>query len=148
MRISDWSSDVCSSDLRGARDAVQPKEGGTVQPVPDDVDAAGQQQPPASRSQEYAADQLGHGRVVRVDAVSGDPVSLDAEAGEDRREGKNGQGIGEGQEEGRNEAADQPGVGGRLCELRSEEHTSELQSLLRIAYAVFCLKKDTITPAP
>src|SRR3546814_5571888 len=27
------------------------------------------------------------------------------------------------------------------CPLRSEEHTSELQSLMRISYAVFCLKK-------
>src|SRR3546814_1050380 len=30
-------------------------------------------------------------------------------------------------------------------ELRSEEHTSELQSLMRISYAVFCLKKKTNT---
>src|SRR3546814_2259279 len=29
---------------------------------------------------------------------------------------------------------------------RSEEHTSELQSLMRISYAVFCLKKKTSTP--
>src|SRR3546814_961128 len=29
---------------------------------------------------------------------------------------------------------------------RSEEHTSELQSLMRISYAVFCLKKNNITP--
>src|SRR3546814_152204 len=29
--------------------------------------------------------------------------------------------------------------------VRSEEHTSELQSLMRISYAVFCLKKKTIT---
>src|SRR3546814_5031203 len=29
-------------------------------------------------------------------------------------------------------------------QLRSEEHTSELQSLMRISYAVFCLKKKTI----
>src|SRR3546814_8037020 len=29
---------------------------------------------------------------------------------------------------------------------RSEEHTSELQSLMRISYAVFCLKKKTTTP--
>src|SRR3546814_2582959 len=29
-------------------------------------------------------------------------------------------------------------------EERSEEHTSELQSLMRISYAVFCLKKKTI----
>src|SRR3546814_2563001 len=33
--------------------------------------------------------------------------------------------------------------------LRSEEHTSELQSLMRTSYAVFCLKKTTEpTPAP
>src|SRR3546814_8214017 len=30
--------------------------------------------------------------------------------------------------------------------LRSEEHTSELQSLMRISYAVFCLIKKTTTP--
>src|SRR3546814_7553614 len=31
---------------------------------------------------------------------------------------------------------------------RSEEHTSELQSLMRISYAVFCLKKKTTRTAP
>src|SRR3546814_5032210 len=31
-----------------------------------------------------------------------------------------------------------------LIPMRSEEHTSELQSLMRISYAVFCLKKKTI----
>src|SRR3546814_32413 len=31
----------------------------------------------------------------------------------------------------------------RHAEMRSEEHTSELQSLMRISYAVFCLKKKT-----
>src|SRR3546814_19015491 len=35
---------------------------------------------------------------------------------------------------------DRCGVGG-LRQCRSEEHTSELQSLMRISYAVFCLKK-------
>src|SRR3546814_3296903 len=34
-------------------------------------------------------------------------------------------------------------IGGRFN--RSEEHTSELQSLMRISYAVFCLKKKKIT---
>src|SRR3546814_1869649 len=33
----------------------------------------------------------------------------------------------------------------RRPSLRSEEHTSELQSLMRISYAVFCLKKKTQT---
>src|SRR3546814_5125236 len=36
-------------------------------------------------------------------------------------------------------------TGGALCTTRSEEHTSELQSLMRISYAVFCLKKNTRT---
>src|SRR3546814_2024296 len=36
------------------------------------------------------------------------------------------------------------GAGLRLCHGRSEEHTSELQSLMRISYAVFCLKKKKI----
>src|SRR3546814_2025401 len=31
-----------------------------------------------------------------------------------------------------------------IARTRSEEHTSELQSLMRISYAVFCLKKKTI----
>src|SRR3546814_4699699 len=35
------------------------------------------------------------------------------------------------------------GPGAGEGELRSEEHTSELQSLMRISYAVFCLKKKT-----
>src|SRR3546814_7073051 len=33
--------------------------------------------------------------------------------------------------------------GGEVRAVRSEEHTSELQSLMRISYAVFCLKKKT-----
>src|SRR3546814_3395704 len=41
--------------------------------------------------------------------------------------------------------ADQAGVDARLVGNRSEEHTSELQSLMRISYAVFCLKKKKTT---
>src|SRR3546814_6172120 len=36
-------------------------------------------------------------------------------------------------------------AGGREAGFRSEEHTSELQSLMRLSYAVFCLKKKTYT---
>src|SRR3546814_5693187 len=45
-------------------------------------------------------------------------------------------------------AAARPGAGGRQVAAvrpRSEEHTSELQSLMRISYAVFCLKKKNTT---
>src|SRR3546814_2765438 len=50
---------------------------------------------------------------------------------------------------GHQPAVDQPLVDFRIARLqrqalvRSEEHTSELQSLMRISYAVFCLKKKT-----
>src|SRR3546814_5469402 len=37
---------------------------------------------------------------------------------------------------------------GRRMDGRSEEHTSELQSLMRISYAVFCLKKKNHTHSP
>src|SRR3546814_2149230 len=40
-------------------------------------------------------------------------------------------------------AVGEPMRGKPVKELRSEEHTSELQSLMRISYAVFCLKKKT-----
>src|SRR3546814_3637024 len=38
------------------------------------------------------------------------------------------------------------GVFDQERQARSEEHTSELQSLMRISYAVFCLKKKTTQP--
>src|SRR3546814_5048004 len=49
---------------------------------------------------------------------------------------------------GENDVGSFPVPGGagwasRFCRTRSEEHTSELQSLMRISYAVFCMKKCT-----
>src|SRR3546814_9114090 len=38
-----------------------------------------------------------------------------------------------------------PGIADHGQRIRSEEHTSELQSLMRISYAVFCLKKKKTT---
>src|SRR3546814_9155342 len=46
---------------------------------------------------------------------------------------------------GRDERRLQPVRSACRCPDRSEEHTSELQSLMRISYAVFCLKKKTKT---
>src|SRR3546814_10313112 len=42
------------------------------------------------------------------------------------------------------DAGDNDAPRAQLVEQRSEEHTSELQSLMRISYAVFCLKKKNI----
>src|SRR3546814_6223939 len=65
-----------------------------------------------------------------VDAVD-DGLALGDQAGEDQR--------GRGAQVGRHHR------GAAERGHRSEEHTSELQSLMRISYAVFCLKKKTTT---
>src|SRR3546814_6803951 len=44
---------------------------------------------------------------------------------------------------GGDQAVNEPAVLGADARIRSEEHTSELQSLMRISYAVFCLKNKT-----
>src|SRR3546814_7504561 len=94
MRISDWSSDVCSSDLIGDAAAVGA-----------DLRIGGDRE----------VEQVGAGET----AVGSEPRAAHGGA----RHG--GRGFG------------RSGGFGR----RSEEHTSELQSLMRISYAVFCLKK-------
>src|SRR3546814_987548 len=97
MRISDWSSDVCSSDLGG--ECSPPPGKGLTGPYP------------PSRN-------LSAGRTKRGAARGGGQRQAPAMDSEwDRRPPP---------------------------PLRSEEHTSELQSLMRISYAVFCLKKKQI----
>src|SRR3546814_4064832 len=128
MRISDWSSDVCSSDLAIAR-----------------VDA------------DHAhAHVLGHGRHHLVAFLPAQQAGVDEYAGQlvaDRpvQQRGNDRRIDAAREaedhfvrtdllaHARNLVVDD--VGRRPQRLRSEEHTSELQSLMRISYAVFCLKK-------
>src|SRR3546814_5261303 len=112
MRISDWSSDVCSSDLLQAHLARHRDGGDGVQRVV----ASEHRQVQAIQARGMGAAAVGHldieGEAAVVDAdVLGAVVGLCADA------------VGD-------DAA-----------VRSEEHTSELQSLMRISYAVFCLKK-------
>src|SRR3546814_6383396 len=101
MRISDWSSDVCSSDLTHLVE-----EAGGKHRVEARLDA---------RMQDAA--------VGRCDHQFQHPARR-ARAG--RRVGL--------------PLADRPTAGAE--HFRSEEHTSELQSLMRNSYAVYCLKKQ------
>src|SRR3546814_8500986 len=101
MRISDWSSDVCSSDL------VQFKPGTAHMPVRGDQ---------THRAIAALFDPMG-----RFDGV-GTGVDCLVSQSDAAIEQFFRRVIGYGQ-------------------FRSEEHTSELQSLMRISYAVFCLKK-------
>src|SRR3546814_5913770 len=92
MRISDWSSDVCSSDL-----------------VSNDASGSSIPQP---MMKAISASALG---CIARTGLSTPPSAI------------------------RMSAKSAPKSG------RSEEHTSELQSLMRISYAVFCLKKKINT---
>src|SRR3546814_8143802 len=105
MRISDWSSDVCSSDLE----------------VPERL-----------TSELIVAKARIVARGLRRDFGIDTPrIAL---AGLNPHAGENGQ-LGDEEERVMKPAVAQ----------RSEEHTSELQSLMRISYAVFCLKKKKQT---
>src|SRR3546814_1783575 len=98
MRISDWSSDVCSSDLRSSPACFADSVTFAV--------CASTSTKCLRRAVGEDAERLeaaAKATVFRVFMMSPPPV-------------------------------------------RSEEHTSELQSLMRISYAVFCLKKKNNTP--
>src|SRR3546814_4335905 len=110
MRISDWSSDVCSSDLMAvSRQAplVVPPDFSLVPPAPG----------AARTGTDSTAEQT-------LQALFGGPSQRSATETQVLDEAKGA-------------TAD----AGIRSEVRSEEHTSELQSLMRISYAVFCLKK-------
>src|SRR3546814_10051806 len=88
--------------------------------------------------------------------VAADAASIDLDPGLRRRECKHGPGILPGRARNlvRNiapghgiaiKARGEHGANQRSDIFRSEEHTSELQSLMRISYAVFCLKKKKTT---
>src|SRR3546814_1306813 len=120
MRISDWSSDVCSSDLHAVAEGQLRVVHGVAVGVHGVLLEA-----------ERAAQPVDRGQGVAV-----------AQAGDD---GAGGGGcVGHGWLlgwTGRCHPMRLPR--GRLVDfgIRSEEHTFELQSLMRISYAVFCLKK-------
>src|SRR3546814_3860617 len=118
MRISDWSSDVCSSDLAGReepRRSVAQQRQPTVERFPR---TRGQGHQPflvalAANDQIFAFARHRAAR-KRHEFARAEPRSI--EKFEQQQHSHRARG-------------------------RSEEHTSELQSLMRISYAVFCLKK-------
>src|SRR3546814_3070524 len=117
MRISDWSSDVCSSDLQRAHvaDQVVVAEAGAAL-ADHDVGVAG--------CFRLFDDGLHFPRRQELALLDVDRLAGVADPGDE---------VGLAHEEG------------RRLQHRSEEHTSELQSLMRISYAVFCLKKTKTT---
>src|SRR3546814_6459596 len=135
MRIIDWSSDVCSSDLLdGAR--LHRLDGRLGQHRGVDIPLLGQ----PGLDHHLRAVAMWHHMFVRLDLL--DQLQR-FHRGDDRLAG--GEAL---------HAAIRLGHGvvqmrmlvenvDHLEVMRSEEHTSELQSLMRISSAVFCLKKKT-----
>src|SRR3546814_1095506 len=130
MRISDWSSDVCSSDLSGV---VRPgscgrwplhENGPRALPFEGGVDRA----PDRARAMHGA--RRDHCRLPRR---QGDPlaaIDVDLQRARNHEE-----------QLVRLRVLVPAVLALEHRKARSEEHTSELQSLMRISYAVFCLKK-------
>src|SRR3546814_5723455 len=121
MRISDWSSDVCSSDLTGndGRPVARSCGGRGAYRIGNDVRPC----PRRWRQAFQAVAGLHHDRVgpriklredLRPKRMRGLPAGIVPFRYDD---------------------------GERHSTARSEEHTSELQSLMRMSYGVFCLKK-------
>src|SRR3546814_10905472 len=126
MRISYWSSDVCSSDLahRIGRTRLVERQFARTR---DHRHRRAQLVAAAVDERALALDEaLVTGEVV-VDRV-GDHHQLGTRAR------AHGHALA---------AAVGPQRGDVAGQVRSEEHTSELQSLMRNSYAVFCLKKTT-----
>src|SRR3546814_3495064 len=123
MRISDWSSDVCSSDLKGmslqsfaARRALLPLAGLAALTGCGEAEKAFDDGYKTQFVESFT-------KTCQSSATKGgapaDVAASVCQCAADELVAKYGP--------------------GEL--LRSEEHTSELQSLMRISYAVFCLKK-------
>src|SRR3546814_4581845 len=113
MRISDWSSDVCSSDLNSiGLPAMKMLRAHAQLPIHGHRNGWGM----LGRSPAIGMSYLAFQKLWRLAGIDHSHVN---------------------------------GIENKFCETnesviaRSEEHTSELQSLMRISYAVFCLTKQT-----
>src|SRR3546814_1805141 len=145
MRISDWSSDVCSSDLgldrvRVERARIGECDARLVIETAAEADLADLVIERQHIIEVQRILRLGH-RVEAVVRAETDDRHRGGIAGIRDRIGRRAVerrvGIGKGAAKGQSLDRDQADL--RLD--RSEEHTSELPSLMRISYAVFCLKK-------
>src|SRR3546814_5135925 len=132
MRISDWSSDVCSSDLTRARtEERRDSEAVLERQSAECVDP---------RRIDHRHAHAVHGGLQQSGDVR--PGGEAAEHGVDRSGSGEELVLERGQQDAELQAAYRRHLARRQALLgRSEEHTSELQSLMRISYAVFCLKK-------
>src|SRR3546814_1840157 len=122
MRISDWSSDVCSSDLILRRK------------IEEDRGEAGRKRPDRRIDHRARQPKLEFAGIA-APGMRVDVIQIDAPGG--AHTGEFARPATAVRVQGR-DLGGKTGIAGLRA--RSEEHTSELQSLMRISYAVFCLK--------
>src|SRR3546814_7946377 len=135
VRISDWSSDVGSSDLDGRFDMVCLVLSLVLHRIDDDP---GQAAAGVQLTELFVADMDGQIRQIGFgDMVVGKQIG--------RMVGALGGRLGAYRAADGSDELRQALVRNLWRGSRSEEHTSELQSLMRISYAVFCLKKKKRT---
>src|SRR3546814_5618274 len=162
MRISDWSSDVCSSDLDDwtTMAAVTAAIGYTVQIIGDDVLVTNAER--VARAGEAGVCNAALIKVNQVGTVTEAKAALDAAVARgwgaivSARSGESedvtiahlATGWNAGQlKVGSFTRSERMAKWNEMLRIeeKSEEHTSELQSLMRISYAVFCLKQKKPT---
>src|SRR3546814_7697586 len=138
MRISDWSSDVCSSDLNHFLDCYELFAGGAVTRA---LDFRGFDLLPIAKSDDFHLTFRKQGiqpgpscLIVALANVIANLFSDHVAIGTVRSDRARRTPPG---------PADAVQAWQYATLVRSEEHTSELQSLMRISYAVFCLKKTS-----
>src|SRR3546814_2420779 len=136
MRISDWSSDVCSADLSTCSNAQSHWAGATAS---GSRTTATWPRCTATRASATCLDASTDGRAGDARVTPASILHRVAPPPRDPR-GHRLCGGRLGHRRGGLHGAAAAGPAG-LVGQRSEEHTSELQSLMRISYAVFCLKK-------
>src|SRR3546814_8226260 len=132
MRISDWSSDVCSSDLieREAAATVH-LVGAHGQPVAEQAVVLEEKRPFDTQVTQYVFGlNTSAGHAARGEGDR-DRLAITDEGRPSAQPRLLEAGVVE---------CDKGAGGGVFDGWRSEEHTSELQSLMRISYAVFCLQ--------
>src|SRR3546814_6510282 len=127
MRISDWSSDVCSSDLERRRGRVKGLAG----------EMQHHRRILAHRIEHHRPLGLGDHLAHDVDALRLELLEMGEAAAKFRL------GVHQAATLSIGMMGDPIAVRWRATRpMRSEEHTSELQSLMRISYAVFCLNNN------
>src|SRR3546814_125450 len=151
MRISDWSSDVCSSDLLGSLNALAFDKTGTLtagRPRITDIVPATGVDDDELMAIAVAVERLSDHPLAEAIARDGEqfldeqPIPAATDMASLTGRGVKARVNGETVLIGKAEMFGRDGFAPLSDETaRSEEHTSELQSLMRISYADFCLTK-------